>query len=135
MATASVERLYEESIKPLPPEDREALGDLIRQSLREEHEKKVAALIADMHPILEEVLTRRAKEQGRPFDTLAREWAEDLLRPKPEPDLTPEQWEEARQRIRRHFGAVSLGHPSGADNEQIDADLAREYAGGLPERR
>ncbi len=26
------------------------------------------------------------------------------------------------------FGSVSLGHPTGADNESIDADLAREYA-------
>jgi predicted transcriptional regulator len=34
----------------------------------------------------------------------------------------------ARQRFERHFGAVDLGHPTGADNEAIDADLAREYA-------
>ncbi len=26
------------------------------------------------------------------------------------------------------FGSVSLGHPTGADNESIDADLAREYS-------
>ena len=26
------------------------------------------------------------------------------------------------------FGTVSLGYPTGADNESIDADLAREYA-------
>jgi len=25
------------------------------------------------------------------------------------------------------FGSVSLEHPIGIDNEQIDADLAREY--------
>jgi len=31
-------------------------------------------------------------------------------------------------RLRRHFGAVNLGHPTGADNAQIDADLARAYA-------
>ena len=29
--------------------------------------------------------------------------------------------------IRRFFGAGSLGHPAGADNERIDRDLAREY--------
>ncbi len=29
--------------------------------------------------------------------------------------------------IRELFGSVSLGHPTGADNESIDADLAREY--------
>jgi hypothetical protein len=26
------------------------------------------------------------------------------------------------------FGMASLGYPTGVDNEQIDADLAREYA-------
>ena len=25
------------------------------------------------------------------------------------------------------FGSISLGHPTGADNESIDRDLAREY--------
>ncbi len=34
----------------------------------------------------------------------------------------------ARERFERHFGAVSLGYATGADNESIDADLAREYA-------
>ena len=29
--------------------------------------------------------------------------------------------------IRELFGSVSLGHPTGADNESIDADFAREY--------
>jgi predicted transcriptional regulator len=34
----------------------------------------------------------------------------------------------ARERFERHFGAVNLGHPTGVDNEGIDADLARAYA-------
>ena len=34
----------------------------------------------------------------------------------------------ARERFERHFGEVNLGYPTGADNESIDADLAREYA-------
>ena len=29
--------------------------------------------------------------------------------------------------IRELFGSVSLGYATGADNESIDADLAREY--------
>jgi hypothetical protein len=33
--------------------------------------------------------------------------------------------EEARQRFRSHAGAISLGYPTGIDNESIDADLAR----------
>ena len=40
--------------------------------------------------------------------------------------------EAARERFRRHAGAASLGHATGASNESIDADLAREY-GAPPE--
>lgn len=29
--------------------------------------------------------------------------------------------------IREMFGSVSLGNPTGSDNERIDADLGREY--------
>ncbi len=35
----------------------------------------------------------------------------------------------ARERFERHFGAVDLGHATGANNASIDEDLAREYAG------
>ena len=34
----------------------------------------------------------------------------------------------ARERFERHLGAIDLGYPTGVDNEQIDADPAREYA-------
>ena len=34
----------------------------------------------------------------------------------------------ARERFERHFGEIDLGHPTGADNETVDADLARETA-------
>ena len=30
--------------------------------------------------------------------------------------------------IEELFGAVDLGHPTGLDNETLDADLAKEYA-------
>jgi hypothetical protein len=46
---------------------------------------------------------------------------------KPADTRTEAEKEAARQRFRRHFGAVDLGHPIGTDNEAIDADLAREY--------
>ena len=35
--------------------------------------------------------------------------------------------QEARERFERHFGTVSFGYSGGVTNEQIDADLAREY--------
>ena len=40
-----------------------------------------------------------------------------------------EQQEEARQKFRNHAGIVNLGYATGIDNESIDADLARAYAG------
>lgn len=36
--------------------------------------------------------------------------------------------------LRRLFGAVSLGHPTGADNEVIDQNLADEYGKTHQER-
>lgn len=48
--------------------------------------------------------------------------------PFPDAGTSKVQAQEARQRFERHFGAVRLGHATGADNEGIDADLARAYA-------
>ncbi|WP_375475522.1 hypothetical protein [uncultured Nostoc sp.] len=36
--------------------------------------------------------------------------------------------EVARQRFRSHAGSINLGYATGADNESIDADLARAYS-------
>ena len=41
---------------------------------------------------------------------------------------TAAEQQAARERFERHFGEVDLRDATGADNEQIDADLAREYA-------
>jgi hypothetical protein len=43
-------------------------------------------------------------------------------------DMTEAEIEESRLRFERHFGEVNVPDPKGCDNEQIDADLAREYA-------
>lgn len=40
---------------------------------------------------------------------------------------TAAEQQAARKRFERHFGEVDLTDATGADNEQIDADLAREY--------
>ncbi|MGO8903963.1 MAG: hypothetical protein ACLQU5_37360 [Isosphaeraceae bacterium] len=39
-----------------------------------------------------------------------------------------EEQVELRVRFRRHFGELNTGDPCSANNEQIDADLAREYS-------
>jgi hypothetical protein len=42
--------------------------------------------------------------------------------------LSPERQEQARQKFKSLAGAISLGHATGADNQAVDADLARAYA-------
>ena len=42
--------------------------------------------------------------------------------------LSKSEKEVKRGKVRHHFGAVDLGYPTGADNEKIDEDLAKEYA-------
>lgn len=43
--------------------------------------------------------------------------------------------QKSRGGLRELFGSVDLGYPTGADNESIDADLAREYASTHEDRR
>ncbi|MGH9836439.1 MAG: hypothetical protein ACREBD_25690 [Blastocatellia bacterium] len=45
--------------------------------------------------------------------------------------LSEDQRKAALDDLLRHAGAVSSGNPRSADNEQIDADLAREYGKDL----
>ena len=47
------------------------------------------------------------------------------------PSLSEEQRQTALANLLLHAGAVSSGNPRAADNEQIDADLAREYGKDL----
>ena len=55
----------------------------------------------------------------------------ELLYPCPtngdEAGTHPSAKQAARGLARRHFGTFDLSYPVGTDNEQIDADLAREY--------
>ena len=62
---------------------------------------------------------------------------EFLLRygPKPCPPLAEEERQAARERLLRFAGAVNSGDPRSADNDRIDADLAREYNNTHQEER
>ncbi|MBI4639105.1 MAG: hypothetical protein HY731_00315 [Candidatus Tectomicrobia bacterium] len=79
-----------------------------------------------VHPEIYQILQEIAPTMGKTTEELIVEW-KAKYGPKPRPQLTEEEWEEARQRLLQHAGAASLGYPTGADNESIDADLAREY--------
>lgn len=45
--------------------------------------------------------------------------------------LSDEEHRRALENLMKHAGAVQSGNPNGGDNEQIDADLAREYGKDL----
>ncbi len=48
--------------------------------------------------------------------------------PRREKSQAETEKEVARQRFRSHAGSINLGYATGADNESIDADLARAYS-------
>ena len=85
---------------------------------------------ASVHPHLPNeifvLLQQLAPQLGRTSEELVTEW---LARygSQSTPPLSEEERKAAWERLQRHCGAVSLGHATGADNESIDADLAREY--------
>ena len=66
-------------------------------------------------------LVEAALEQGRTPEDLA---AEQLRRALPRPQQPNG---EKKASIREFFGIWDSGDPNFADNERIDADLAREY--------
>jgi hypothetical protein len=48
-----------------------------------------------------------------------------------QPEMSDEEARLAEERFARSIGAANSGDPNSADNERIDADLAREYGRGL----
>jgi hypothetical protein len=65
-------------------------------------------------------LVEAASQQGRTPEEFASERLAQSFQHRPERS-------NGKGDVTRFFGAVSLGHPTGADNESIDGDLAREY--------
>ena len=71
-----------------------------------------------------EPLVKEAEKVGQPLEN----WILARLRAYvPRVALSEQERAVAMSRLMRHAGAVNLGHPTGADNESIDTDLAREY--------
>ena len=71
-------------------------------------------------------LSEIARKRGQTLEEFARERLIGTIPQRQQ--LDPEANRQAEERFARWIGSVSLGHPTGADNESIDADLAREYA-------
>lgn len=84
-------------------------------------------LTFDISEDLYESFGQIARRDGKTTEQVALEY---LARRAAErrPKLSEEERRAAQERFRHYIGAVSLGHPTGADNESIDRDLAREYS-------
>ncbi len=80
-------------------------------------------------PDIDERLTSEARRQGTTPEQLALETLRKSFAPNGEnkSQLTDVEKRAARERFAQHIGEVDLGYPTGTDNEQIDADLARQY--------
>lgn len=77
---------------------------------------------------LYEAFEQVAAKRGITTEAVALEWMARRAASQP-PPLTDEQRREAMEKLMRHAGAVNSNNTRSADNEQIDADLAREYSG------
>ena len=74
-----------------------------------------------------DIFAERAKELGRPVEQYI---AEQMARMSPpRPQVSPEEAERRNADLEQYFGCWDSGDPNSCDNEGIDADLAREYAG------
>ena len=67
-----------------------------------------------------------ARRKGVSVDDYLRDILDGVEAPGPSVALADDERRAANMRLRQHI--VSLGYPTGIDNEQIDADLAREYS-------
>jgi len=77
-------------------------------------------LVLELPEDVYEQLQKVAQSVGQSLE----DWAKKRL----ELDKLSESEKEAKRgKVRLHFGAVDLGYPTGASNEKIDADLAKEY--------
>ncbi len=75
-------------------------------------------------PVYEDLVEATRATGTTPSDWIARRLTES--RPRQPQGVSGVERRAALARVLSH--CVSRGHPTGSDNEQIDADLAREYA-------
>ncbi len=90
-------------------------------------------LILELSDEIYTVIQRQAEAAGTSpahwlAKTLEQQYRPPHTRQRVEASQTAAEQQAARERFERHFGAVDLVDAIGADNEHIDADLAREYA-------
>ena len=89
-------------------------------------------LILELSDAVYTIIQRQAEAAGTSpahwlAKTLERQYSPPHTRQSVGAQRTAAEQQAARERFERHFGAVDRADAIGADNEQIDADLAREY--------
>ena len=90
-------------------------------------------LILELSDVVYTMIQRQAEAAGSSpahwlADTLEQQYGRGHAGQSALARRTATEQQAARERFERHFGEVDLRDATGADNEQIDADLAREYA-------
>lgn len=76
---------------------------------------------------LPDELYNKLLTEGRRTGVSPADWISEKLPKASGATLSEQRRQEANARLERHI--VSLGYPTGIDNEAIDADLAKEYGG------
>jgi hypothetical protein len=96
-------------------------ADRLRPHLRVSGDEAKPATVA---PELVDLLRSVAARTGRTYEAVAASFMRDTA-PLPRPKVSRAEAAAALERLWQH--TVDLGYPTGADNESIDADLARAY--------
>lgn len=99
------------------------------------------AITLDVPEPLYLIVSSAADERGvTPADWIVDRIAEELDQPRSGREMNPLDGSvsksalEADERLMRMLGSFDSGDPHSADNDRIDADLAREYGAGLGEQ-
>jgi len=133
---ADIQEIYANTIRPLTSDDKLRLATLILEEVTGEAPGKGEGRAPEPEGDITKLFgtLKGSSPNGSDNETidadLAREYANEPTRPTRTPHGARER-REAMNELLRYAGAVSSGNPRAADNEQIDADLAREYGKDL----
>ena len=74
-----------------------------------------------------EVIKSMASSYNQPFEFIALNWLMSYSIPY---EHSKENLSE-ENKLESYFGSISLGYPTGSNNEEIDRDLVKEYIGNV----
>jgi hypothetical protein len=91
--------------------------------------KHTVVISRDLPDVLYDALAEQARRERRNVEDVVVEWLAGQTRPAKAVRLA------RKRRLGRYIGCYRGNDPRAADNDRIDADLAREYARGLSQGR